>query len=153
MLHQPRAPGTGGGVGFRRPTCSITTHHSPFNPITVHSTPSQHIYSCKDPRQRVSHTACALILALLHISFLSSRLSRGPVKTSPRPESKVESRVRIVCNSCRDKNRSPWAISAGYCKATQVGLWRRKGKMLNGRDAARLGGHRLCFSPSSSFWW
>ncbi len=116
----------------------------PIQPITVHSTPSQHIYSCKDPQTKsLSH----------HISFLFSRLSRGPVKTSPRPESKVESRVRIVCSSCRDKNRSPWAILAGYCKATQVGLWRRKGKMLNGRDAARLGGHRLCFSLSSSFWW
>lgn len=35
-----------------------------------------------------------------------SRFSRGPVKTSPRPESKVESRVRIVCNHCGDKNEA-----------------------------------------------
>ncbi len=122
-------------------------HNNPSQPIQPHHNTS---IAAKTPRQRVSHTASP---ALLHISFLLSRLSRGPVKTSPRPESKVESRVRIVCNGCRDKNRSPWAIFTGYCKATQVGLWRRKGKMLNGRDAARLGGHRLCFSLSSSFWW
>lgn len=119
-------------------------HHDPFNPITPHLEPAHtpHKESRTKPVFYFSHTYI--------FSFFSSPVSpRGLVKTSPRPETKVEP---IVCNSCGDKNPSRGLFLLDTVNL-QVGLWRKKGKMVKRRDVARSGELRLYLSLSSSFWW
>ncbi len=131
-------PRDGGGVGFRRPTCSITTHHSPFNPSQ-----SQHIYSCKDPRQRVSTASSRAPFPF----FL--RLSRGPVRHRPGLKARWSRGYGLFATVAGTKTEAR-GLFPGYCKATQVGLWRRKGKTeWKRRSSFRRA--QACFSPSSSF--
>lgn len=139
-----------GGVGIRGEP------PAPWRPVTPH------LWACKDHQTKplkeslikpsfVSHSP-PYFLSFLRCAFVPS-FPEGLLKHRPGLKQRWSPGYGLFATVAGTKKPRPWAVFAGYCKPTQVGLWRKKGKMLNGSDAARSGGHRLYFSHSSSFWW